>query len=41
MKRKDDVRKKLSSLRGRAIHDCIEIEDSLALRLTDYFFKKN
>ncbi len=41
MKQKDKIKEILLTIRGDVIHDCIEIEDWLAIKITDYFFKNN
>ena len=40
MGKKDEIKNKLSQIRGEVIDACTEIEDLLAGRITDYFFKK-
>ena len=41
MEQENVITKKLRALRGKVIEDSIEIEESLAYRIQDYFFKKN
>jgi len=41
MKQKDEIKKKLLDIRGKVIHDYIEIELFLGVEITDYFFTKN
>lgn len=41
MKQKDEIENKLKDIRGEVVNDCIEIENLLTIKLTDYFIKKN
>jgi len=41
MKKKEIIHQKLTDIRGKIIGECIEIEESLTIRLADYFFHRN
>ena len=41
MSKKEQIINRLTEIRGKVIGECIEIDNLLTIRLTNYFFKRN